>query len=91
VISSDKTGTLTTNQMTVQQVLAGGKRFEVTGLGYDPEGEFQVDGEPLDPSEDEDLYLALQIAALTNDSRLSMRKPRLVCDGESAATRQKQP
>jgi P-type Ca2+ transporter type 2C len=70
VISSDKTGTLTTNQMTVQQVLAGGKQFEVTGLGYDPEGKFTVDGEPLDPREDEDLFLALRIATLTNDSRL---------------------
>jgi P-type Ca2+ transporter type 2C len=70
VISSDKTGTLTTNQMTVQQVLAGGKRFEVTGLGYEPEGEFHIDGEPLDPRDEEDLYLALQIATLTNDSRL---------------------
>ncbi len=70
VISTDKTGTLTTNQMTVQKVLAGGKLIEVTGLGFEPQGEFKFDGTSLEPGEDEDLRLALQIASLTNDSRL---------------------
>jgi P-type Ca2+ transporter type 2C len=70
VISTDKTGTLTTNQMTVQKILAGGKLIEVTGLGFEPEGKFNLDGTTLDPQEDDDLRLALQIALLTNDSRL---------------------
>ncbi|HVK71357.1 MAG TPA: cation-transporting P-type ATPase, partial [Polyangium sp.] len=45
VIASDKTGTLTQNEMTVRFVYAGGKRYQVTGEGYDPHGAFRHDGE----------------------------------------------
>ena len=71
VIVSDKTGTLTSNQMTVQQMLVGDHALiDVTGIGFDPEGTFQRDEEEIDPSEDELLSLALKIGALCNDSRL---------------------
>ena len=49
VICSDKTGTLTQNEMTVVQAWAGGKRFRITGEGYSPSGEFFVGDEPFDP------------------------------------------
>src|SRR5690606_34891918 len=44
VICSDKTGTLTRNEMTVQRVICAGKIFEVSGVGYIPTGELSLDG-----------------------------------------------
>jgi Ca2+-transporting ATPase len=70
VICTDKTGTLTTNQMTVQQIKAGPNRMRVTGIGYEPEGRFEMDGESVDVVNDPDASLALKIGALCNDARL---------------------
>lgn len=44
VICSDKTGTLTRNEMTVREIVTGGERFQVTGGGYAPHGEFLKGG-----------------------------------------------
>lgn len=69
-ICSDKTGTLTKNEMTVRALYAGGRMVEVTGAGYDPRGEFldQRTGERIDLRAAPALRMALQIAALCNDS-----------------------
>ena len=50
VICSDKTGTLTQNQMTIVQGWVSGKKFDVSGEGYNPVGKFSADGQPLDPN-----------------------------------------
>jgi Ca2+-transporting ATPase len=68
VICSDKTGTLTKGEMTVRQIFVGERTIEVTGTGYEPEGEFRVDGSSIAPREHEDFVLILRIGALCNNS-----------------------
>lgn len=70
VVCSDKTGTLTQNQMTVVQGWAGGKRFRVTGEGYDPNGQFFMGGKPFDPRTDPDATVLLHGALVCNDAKL---------------------
>lgn len=82
VICSDKTGTLTENQMTVQQICAGGKRFEVTGGGYEAEGEIRVDGRPIRPSAHPPLVRCLQAGLLCNDSQLVRKNGRVAAEGD---------
>jgi P-type Ca2+ transporter type 2C len=72
VICSDKTGTLTMNQMTVRRIYLDGRWIEVTGEGYAPQGDFLVDGQKIDPASEPALELHLKIGALCNDSSLTM-------------------
>ncbi|HEX2110230.1 MAG TPA: cation-translocating P-type ATPase [Gaiellaceae bacterium] len=69
VICTDKTGTLTRDEMTVRKVLVAGELLEVSGAGYEPEGEFSRDGSPVDPPR-EPLREALQAAVLASDAQL---------------------
>jgi Ca2+-transporting ATPase len=71
VICSDKTGTLTENQMTVQEIMAGGIVYEVTGAGYNPfAGEILSEGNSFDLGEFPVLVQCLHAGVLCNDSML---------------------
>ncbi|OGO27126.1 MAG: hypothetical protein A2136_11025 [Chloroflexi bacterium RBG_16_54_11] len=73
VICTDKSGTLTQNQMTVRQVWVGGKPLVVTGSGYEPEGEFIPS--PGTQAAESDLQALLTAAMLCNNSRLTAPTP----------------
>lgn len=70
VICSDKTGTLTHDEMTITNIFVNGRMFEVTGAGYEPAGEFLNANRKVIPEEDEHLVKLLLISALCNDSGL---------------------
>jgi Ca2+-transporting ATPase len=81
VICSDKTGTLTENQMTVQRVWAGDRLWVVSGVGYAPEGTVSAadqTGTPLT----EEARECLRCGALCNDSRLLQKEGRWEIDGD---------
>ena len=70
VICSDKTGTLTKNEMTVRSVWTSGRSFDVTGIGYEPEGEFIAGGKAGRPADFPDLLKTLTVAVLCNNAQL---------------------
>jgi len=74
VICSDKTGTLTKGEMTVRRIYNSGKTVEVTGVGYEPKGEFHRSAKSFNPQEDKDLSLLLTIGALCNNAILENEK-----------------
>ena len=70
VICSDKTGTLTQNEMTVTRIWTDNKAFEVSGTGYIPKGDFSLDGKTIDVKDYPSLATTLWVGALNNDSYL---------------------
>jgi magnesium-transporting ATPase (P-type) len=70
VICTDKTGTLTTNEMTVREMWVAGRAMHVGGVGYEPSGDFTRNGEPVSGEDRESMEKLMRIAAFCNNSRL---------------------
>jgi magnesium-transporting ATPase (P-type) len=73
VICTDKTGTLTRNEMTIQRIVTASGSAEVSGVGYRPEGEVRSDGRPLLDAHLYEAQLVLGAGALANDAQLTER------------------
>lgn len=82
IICSDKTGTLTRNEMGVSSAVTPTATFELTGEGYAPEGTVRRDGLPVDPAGEPSLAALAQGALLCNDARLKLNATGWVVEGD---------
>ena len=81
-ICSDKTGTLTRNEMTVQTVVTAEQRFDVTGVGYEPRGGFLLGDDDVDPDDHPVLCDTLLAGLLCNDAVLFEREGQWIMEGD---------
>ena len=82
VIGSDKTGTLTKNEMTVKLIYDVMHMHEVTGSGYEPKGEILHGGLTLDGKEEKQLLQVLRIGSLCNESSVNEKDGLYKVDGD---------
>ncbi|MBW2385795.1 MAG: HAD-IC family P-type ATPase, partial [Deltaproteobacteria bacterium] len=73
IIATDKTGTLTRNQLTVERIVTAGRIYRVTGVGYEPEGEVLGEGHEMVLPEEPALFRLGRSACLANEASLSRR------------------
>jgi len=82
VICSDKTGTLTENQMTVQKIYAGKELYDLSGNGYDCNGQISLGNQPVTPDASFVLKECLLAGVLCNDSQLIKEKKGVIVRGD---------
>lgn len=71
VIATDKTGTLTKNEMTAQNIITKQGAYTVSGIGYSPEGEIELDGQSIELDSDPDLELLVTSGYEANEAELN--------------------
>jgi magnesium-transporting ATPase (P-type) len=81
-ICSDKTGTLTRNEMTVRHVVTRAGQYDAEGIGYDPAGGLLRDGAAIDPADTPDLAAVVEVMAVANDARVVAEDDRWALVGE---------
>ncbi|MCD6492102.1 MAG: cation-translocating P-type ATPase [Candidatus Korarchaeota archaeon] len=75
VICSDKTGTITKGEMTVRKIIVNNEIIDVTGVGFEPKGEFfKENGEKIDPRAHKELELILKIGSLCTNAEYNNGK-----------------
>ena len=82
VICSDKTGTLTCNEMTVKSVFVNDKLFAVEGVGYDPQGGFQLENQAISVTDYPNLHELIRAAVLCNNASLEKKAINWVVHGD---------
>jgi potassium/sodium efflux P-type ATPase len=82
VICSDKTGTLTRNEMTVTTVITAEGAYHVDGVGYEPQGGFSQHGKNINPAKDALLLELARAGALCNDGGLQQQDGRWQVQGD---------
>ncbi len=82
VVCSDKTGTLTRNEMTVQTVAVAANHFQITGVGYLPKGGFALEGREVNPADHPALQEVCRAAMLCNDASLTQDEGRWSVEGD---------
>lgn len=82
VICADKTGTMTKGEMTVQRIYVNDKALKITGVGYEPQGQFLFEDKKLDPTKEKELYTLLKAATLCNDAKLEKEEGQWIVRGD---------
>lgn len=82
VICSDKTGTLTRNEMTAKEVVTAQGQYQISGVGYQPQGELRFAEEPVNLAAHPALAALIEVIAVANDSQLVEKDGQWLVHGE---------
>ncbi|WP_256971733.1 HAD-IC family P-type ATPase [Marinilactibacillus psychrotolerans] len=82
IIATDKTGTLTKNEMTAQNIITKQVEYTVSGIGYSPEGKIELDGQSIELDSDSDLKLLITSGYEANEAELNEEEGQWKISGE---------
>jgi P-type Ca2+ transporter type 2C len=81
-VCTDKTGTITKNELSVTGIVIGTERYDISGVGYEPKGDFSHDGTLVNPSGITGAEMLFRICTLCNDASLGKTDGRFVVTGD---------